>query len=92
MNEHRPTPNTATGKSVGTDRQATGKKPAGSTQVTGLPQYLRWLGILCAVMALFCVGVFLIGYKGPSFGRVATLVLLVAASIFCFWLSKKKAR
>ncbi len=92
MNEQRPAPETATGKSAGTDQQATGKKPAGRTQVTGTPQYLRWLGILCAVMALFCVGVFLIGYKGPSFGRVATLVLLVAASIFCFWLSKKKAR
>ena len=36
-------------------------------------RYLRWLGILCAIMAAFCAGIFLIGYKDPSVGRVATL-------------------
>ena len=60
--------------------------------MTEKQRYLKWLGMLCALMAAFCVGVFVIGYKDPSFGRVATLVALVAASIFCFWLSKRKAR
>ncbi|MEC4272766.1 hypothetical protein VJ923_06310 [Adlercreutzia sp. R25] len=51
-------------------------------------RYLRWLALLCAVMAAFCLGVFIIGYKDPSFGRVATLVALVIASAACLWLSK----
>lgn len=59
---------------------------------TGAATYLRWLSLLCALMALFCVGVFLIGYKDPSFGRVATLVALVVASAVCWWLSKRQAR
>ena len=29
-------------------------------------RYLRWLGILCVIMAAFCLGVFAIGYKDPS--------------------------
>ncbi|MEY8562331.1 hypothetical protein AALA21_04655 [Eggerthellaceae bacterium 3-80] len=41
--------------------------------------YLRWLALLCAIMALFCLGVFIVGYKDPSFGRVATFVLLCIA-------------
>lgn len=53
--------------------------------------YLRWLGILCAVMAVFCLGIFLIGYKDPSFGRVATFVTLVIASAGFFWLSRRKS-
>lgn len=45
-------------------------------------RYLKWLAIGCLVMALFGIGVFVIGYKDPSFGRVATVVvLLVAASV-----------
>ena len=53
--------------------------------------YLKWLAILCAVMALFCVGVFFIGYKDLSFGRVATTVaLLVGSGIFAL-LSKRKS-
>lgn len=51
--------------------------------------YLRWLAILCAVMALFCLGVLIIGYKDPSIGRAATLVALCAASPILFWLSKR---
>lgn len=53
-------------------------------------RYLRWLGILCAIMAAFCLGVFAIGYKDPSAGRVATLVALVIASIAFFRLSRRK--
>ena len=51
--------------------------------------YLRWLGILCAVMAAFCAGVFLIGYQGPTFGRVATFVALCGASPVLLWLSRR---
>lgn len=53
-------------------------------------RYLRWLGILCAVMAAFCLGVFAIGYKDPSAGRVATLVGLIVASAGFFWLGRRK--
>ena len=66
--------------------------PKAAGNLTGTPLYLRWLSALCAFMALFCVGVLIIGYKDPSFGRVATLVALVVASIVCFWLSKRKTR
>ena len=54
-------------------------------------RYLRWLGILCAIMAAFCLGIFLIGYKDPSFGRVATFAALVIASAVSFWLSRRKS-
>ena len=51
-----------------------------SSNPTGAALYLRWLGILCAVMAAFCLGVFIIGYKDPSFGRIATFIALAIAS------------
>ena len=60
-----------------------------SSNPTGAALYLRWLGILCAVMAAFCLGVFLIGYQGPSFGRIATLIALCIASPVCLWLSRR---
>lgn len=53
--------------------------------------YLRWLGILCVIMAVFCLGIFLIGYKDPSFGRIATLIGLIAGAAVCFWLSRRKS-
>ncbi len=56
---------------------------------TGAALYLRWLAILCAVMALFCVGVFVVGYKDPSLGRVATLVLLCVACPVLLLISKR---
>ena len=58
--------------------------------MTEKQRYLRWLSWLCALMALFCVGVFIIGYKDPSFGRVATLAALVIASAVCWRLSKRQ--
>lgn len=58
---------------------------------TGPALYLRWLGILCAVMAAFCLGVFIIGYKDPSIGRVATFVALAVACPVLLWLSKRTA-
>ncbi|WP_304597063.1 hypothetical protein [Adlercreutzia caecimuris] len=60
-----------------------------SGNLTGAALYLRWLGILCAVMAAFCLGVFIIGYKDPSFGRVATFIALAVACPVLLWLSKR---
>lgn len=67
---------------------ATPQRPSASQNAA---LYLRWLGILCAIMAAFCTGIFLIGYKDPSVGRVATLVALVIASATSFWLSRRKS-
>ncbi len=58
----------------------------------GAALYLRWLGILCAIMAAFCLGVFAIGYKDPSVGRVATLAGLIVASAGFFWLAHRKRK
>lgn len=55
-------------------------------------RYLRWLGILCAIMAAFCLGVFAIGYKDPSVGRMATLAGLIVASAGFFWLAHRKRK
>ena len=60
-----------------------------SSNLTGAALYLRWLGILCAVMAAFCLGVFIIGYKDPSFGRIATFIALAIASPVLLWLSRR---
>ena len=48
-------------------------------------RYLRWLGILCAIMAAFCLG-------DPSVGRVATLAGLIVASAGFFWLAHRKRK
>lgn len=42
--------------------------------------YEKWLSLLCAGMAVFGVGVMLVGYKAPTVGLVATVVMLVVAS------------
>ncbi|MEC4176379.1 hypothetical protein VIN30_07940 [Adlercreutzia sp. R7] len=63
-----------------------------ASELKGAALYLRWLGMLCTVMALFCLGVFAIGYKEPSFGRIATLIALAVAAIICLWFSKRKSR
>ena len=52
--------------------------------------YLTWLGILCAVMATFGVGVFVIGYKDPSMGRVMTVVVLYLASGLLLWQARRR--
>lgn len=41
--------------------------------------YMKWLSILCLVMALFGTAVMLVGYKAPTIGLVATLVIAAAA-------------
>ncbi|MEG0845365.1 MAG: hypothetical protein RR917_00875 [Eggerthellaceae bacterium] len=53
--------------------------------------YVKWIAILCAVMALFCLAIFVVGYKDLSFGRVATVVALLVASVACGIASKKMA-
>ena len=55
-------------------------------------RYLRWLGILCVIVAAFCLGVFAIGYKDPSVGRVVTLAGLIVASAGFFWLAHRKRK
>lgn len=47
--------------------------------MSGGPLYLKWLSMLCLLMAVFGILVFAIGYKPLSFGRVVTVVLLLAA-------------
>ena len=42
--------------------------------------YEKWLSVLCAGMAIFGVGVMLVGYKAPTVGLVATVAMLVGAS------------
>lgn len=82
MEEKRPQAPNRTGEPIAPQR---------SSAPQGAALYLRWLGILCAIMAAFCTGIFLIGYKDPSVGRVATLVALVIASATSFWLSRRKS-
>ncbi|MEG0620976.1 MAG: hypothetical protein RR477_07600 [Raoultibacter sp.] len=53
--------------------------------------YVKWIAILCAVMALFCLAIFVVGYKDLSFGRVATVIALLVASVACGIASKKMA-
>ena len=55
-------------------------------------RYLRWLGILCVIMAAFCLGVFAIGYKAPRVGRGAPLAGLIVASAGFFWLAHRKRK
>ena len=72
------------------DHQPQAGKPAVPSRAPqGAPLYLRWLGILCAIMAVFCLAGFLIGYKDPSLGRLATFIALCIASPVCLWLSKR---
>lgn len=42
--------------------------------------YETWLSVLCMGMAVFGIGVMLVGYKAPTVGLVATVVMLVVAS------------
>ena len=51
--------------------------------------YLKWLSVLCAVLAAFGAGIFLAGYQPLSVGRVATICLLVVASAVLAWLSRR---
>ena len=47
--------------------------------------YLKWLSMLCLVMALFGTAVMLVGYKAPTIGLVATVAALVIAAAALGW-------
>lgn len=51
--------------------------------------YLKWLSVVCMVLAAFGVGIFAVGYQPLSVGRVATICLLVAAAAVLAWLSRR---
>ncbi|MEG0071236.1 MAG: hypothetical protein RR381_05105 [Raoultibacter sp.] len=53
--------------------------------------YLKWIAILCAVMAAFCLAIFAVGYKDLSVARVATVVVLLIASAGCGIAYRKKS-
>ena len=46
---------------------------------------MKWLSILCLVMALFGTAVMLGGYKAPTIGLVATVTILVIAAAALAW-------
>ena len=50
--------------------------------------YLKWLSVLCVVLAVFGAGIFAVGYQPLSVGRVATICLLVVAAAVLAWLSR----
>lgn len=54
--------------------------------------YLRWIAALCLGMAVFGIAVFAVGYQPPSFGRVATVALLLAASAALTLVSRRARR
>ena len=47
--------------------------------------YMKWLSILCLVMALFGTAVMLVGYKAPTIGLVATVAALIIAAAALAW-------
>ena len=52
--------------------------------------YAKWLAVLCAGMAVFGMGVMAIGYKTPTFGLVATVVLLLAVAAALAFKTRKR--
>ena len=54
--------------------------------------YEKWLSVLCAGMAVFGVGVMLVGYKAPTVGLVATVALLVIASALLAMKARRNMR
>lgn len=52
--------------------------------------YLKWIAILCVIMAAFAVGIIFIGYKDLSIGRAMTVICLLITAGACGFISKKK--
>ena len=48
--------------------------------------------MLCIGMAIFGVGVMLVGYKAPTVGLIATVVMLVGASALFAMKAKQNMR
>lgn len=51
--------------------------------------YLKWLSVLCVVLAAFGAGIFAVGYQPLSVGRVATICLLIVAAAVLAWFSRR---
>lgn len=51
--------------------------------------YLKWLSVLCVVLAVFGAGIFAVGYQSLSVGRVATICLLVVTAAVLAWFSRR---
>ena len=52
--------------------------------------YMKWLSILCLVMALFGTAVMLVGYKAPTIGLVAPVATLVIAAAALGWKTRER--
>ena len=52
--------------------------------------YMKWLSILCRVMALFGPAVMLVGSKAPTIGLVATVAALVIAAAALRWKARER--
>ena len=52
--------------------------------------YMKWLSILCLVMALFGTAVMLVGYKAPTIGLVATVAALIIAAAALAWKDQRR--
>ena len=76
-------------RSVGEERgsAADGQRGASEKRLSE-----KWLSVLCAGMAIFGVGVMLVGYKSPTVGLVATVALLVIASSLLAMKAKANVR
>jgi len=47
--------------------------------------YLKLMTILCVILTFFCIGIFLVGYKDFSLGRIAIVAaLMLATALFTF--------
>ena len=55
-------------------------------------RFLRYIGYMCIVLIGLALGVLLIGYQQPTFGKVATIVLLVVGASVCFALAHRMDR
>lgn len=80
----------AQGRGCDVEERGSAAGGQGSTSETRL--YERWLSVLCAGMAVFGMGVMLVGYKAPTVGLVATVVMLVGASALFAIKAKRNMR
>lgn len=72
------------------DERGSSANEQGNSSETCL--YERWLSVLCAGMAVFGMGVMFVGYKAPTVGLVATVVMLVTASALLAMKARRNMR
>lgn len=80
----------AQGRGCDVEERGSAADGQGSTSETRL--YERWLSVLCAGMAVFGMGVMFVGYKAPTVGLVATVVMLVTASALLAMKARRSMR